>query len=190
MAQGNNTRRMVRLALMVSLATIIWVVEAALPVPVPVPGAKLGLANAIVLWCVIAFGFRDALMVNLLRVVLGALLTGTFMNVSFFLSLAGGTASVLVMGLLWTTSQRWVSIIGVSLAGAFTHNLAQILTASVLIGHPAILMYLPFLLFFALPTGFFVGLLVSHLGRISLWGEPMVEALRIKTVKGREAVSP
>lgn len=88
---GKKTSKLVRLALLVAMGLIIWVVELFLPVPLAVPGVKLGLANVIILWCLIGFGLRDALLVNVLRVVLGSLLTGTFLNVSFFLALTGAS---------------------------------------------------------------------------------------------------
>ncbi len=160
-----STTRLVRLALLVSMALIIWVVELHIPVPLAVPGAKLGLANVVILYTLVTFGLRDALVVNLLRVVLGSLLTGTFLNVSFLLALSGGVASTLVMGLAHALGQRQLSVVGISLAGAFTHNLAQVLAAIALVGHPGVLGYLPYLLLFALPTGFFVGMVVVVLGR-------------------------
>ncbi len=186
----SRTGRLVRLALLVSLALIIWMVELAIPTPFMIPGAKLGLANVIVLWCLVTFGLRDAILVSVLRAVLGSLLTGTLLNVSFFLSLAGGLSSAFIMGALLATSRRWVSLIGVSLAGAFTHNLAQVLTASVLIGHRGILIYLPYLLLFALPTGFFVGILVHQLTQLSVWKESMANGPAIEPVRGEEAKLP
>ena len=69
------------------------------------------------------------------------------------------------MGLLHHACREWLSVVGISLAGAFTHNLAQVLAAAALIGHPGVLAHLPYLLLFALPTGFFVGMVVLALGR-------------------------
>lgn len=163
----HQTGKMVRLGLLLSLALIIWTVEATLPAPLAVPGAKLGLANVIILWTLVSMGMGEALLVNLLRTFLGSLLIGSFLSVSFFLSLAGGTASALVMGVLWTYARRWVSLLGISVTGAFFHNLVQVITAAFLIGHRGILVYLPVLLAVALPTGLLVGLVVVHLERVS-----------------------
>ncbi|MDQ7794712.1 MAG: Gx transporter family protein [bacterium] len=162
--RGRSTGRLARLALLVAMGLIVWVVEMAIPIPFAIPGAKLGLVNVIILWCLIRFGLRDALLVNGLRIVLGTLLTGAFLSTSFFLALAGGVSSALIMGLLHRGAGR-LSVVGISLAGAFTHNLAQVLMAALLIGHLGVLAYLPYLLLFALPTGFFVGLVVMALVR-------------------------
>lgn len=183
-----GTKKMVRLAMLLSLALIIWTVEMALPVPVAVPGAKLGLANVIILWTVVSMGLTDALLINVLRAFLGSLLTGTFLNVSFFMSMAGGTASTLVMGLLWIWARRWVSLVGVSITGAFFHNLAQVLMAFVLIGHRGILIYLPLLLLIAFPTGLLVGLVVWQLGRLSVLRLAVGES-RVSSRTGEEALA-
>jgi heptaprenyl diphosphate synthase len=162
---GWSANRLVRLALFVAMALIVWIVELAVPMPLAVPGAKLGLANAIILWCLVSRGFGDALLVNIVRIVLGSMLTGTFLNLPFTLALAGGLASTLVMGGLHRFGRQWLSLVGLSLAGAFTHNLAQLLAVVVVIGHFGPMIYLPYLLGFAIPTGLLVGLVVSAMGR-------------------------
>ena len=162
---GRMATRLVQLSLLVAMALIIWVVELAVPVPLAVPGAKLGLANAIILWCLVSRGFADALLVNVVRIVLGSLLTGTFLNLPFTLAMAGGVASTLVMGGLHRLGQQWFSPVGLSLAGSFTHNLAQLLAVVAVIGHFGPMVYLPYLLGLAIPTGLLVGLVVSTIGR-------------------------
>lgn len=167
---GWPATRIVQLSVMVAMALIIWVVELAVPVPLAVPGAKLGLANAIILWCLVSRGFADALLVNVLRIVLGSLLTGTFLNLPFTLAMAGGVASTLVMGALYRFGRQWFGMVGLSLAGSFTHNLAQLLAVAAVIGHLGPMVYLPYLLGFAIPTGLLVGLVVSAFGRSSPGG--------------------
>jgi heptaprenyl diphosphate synthase len=50
-----------------------------------------------------------------------------------------------------------LSIVGVSVAGAVTHNATQIAAAFLLVGHVALFNYLPYLTLIAVPTGLFVG---------------------------------
>ena len=57
------------------------------------------------------------------------------------------------------------SLMGVSVLGAVAHNLSQLLMATVLIQRLGIFFYLPYLLAFALPTGYFVGLTATYVGR-------------------------
>ncbi len=126
--------------------------------PLPVPGAKLGLANVVTLAVVLHFGMREALALSAMRAILGSLLGGTFMTLSFFLSLSGGLTSALAMGLLRRVAGDRLSATGLSLAGAVTHNVTQLLVAVLLVSHAGLFVYLPFLLFVAVPTGYFVGL--------------------------------
>ena len=45
-----NTKNFARLALLTALSLILFAAEMALPAPIPVPGAKLGLANVVTGW--------------------------------------------------------------------------------------------------------------------------------------------
>jgi heptaprenyl diphosphate synthase len=92
-----NTRRMVLLALFVSMGAVLHVVEGWLPLLLPVPGAKLGLANIISVLVIAIYGWRPALFVAVLRVFLGALLGGTLLGPAFAMSLCGALVSTLVM---------------------------------------------------------------------------------------------
>ncbi len=75
-------RRLATLALIVALGVALHRIEAFLPLPAP--WIKLGLANVMTLVALVFFGFRDALMVTLLRVILGSFLGGTFLSPTFF----------------------------------------------------------------------------------------------------------
>lgn len=66
------------LAVLVSIAVVIHTVEAALPLPMPVPGVRLGLANMITLLTIVLYGARSGLLVAVLRSVIGSLIGGTF----------------------------------------------------------------------------------------------------------------
>ena len=50
--RANGARTLTRIAIMVALATALHVVEAMIPIPYVVPGAKLGLANIVALYAV------------------------------------------------------------------------------------------------------------------------------------------
>ncbi|MCL6579710.1 MAG: Gx transporter family protein, partial [Candidatus Bathyarchaeota archaeon] len=56
-----STKKMVLLAIFVSQALILSIVEAWIPIPVAVPGVKLGLANIITLMVIVFLSFREAL---------------------------------------------------------------------------------------------------------------------------------
>ncbi len=155
----SRAQTMARIAIMVSLASVLHAVEALIPVPYVVPGAKLGLANIVALYAVVTLGLRHALAISFLRTLLGSLITGTFLSTGYYIGTSGALASTLVMSLVWRLLGGHISVVGVSVIGAFTHNLAQLLTAALLLRTAGILFYLPYLLLFAIPTGVFVGFL-------------------------------
>ena len=157
-----RTRTLATTAILVALASVLHAVEALIPLPYVVPGAKLGLANIVALYVVMTMGLGQALSVSFLRTLLGSLLSGTFLSFGYYLSVSGALASTLVMYGISRT-RLGVSEVGVSVAGSFTHNMAQLLMAALLLQQTGVLMYLPYLLFFAVPTGVFVGLLTRRL---------------------------
>ncbi|MGB3985588.1 MAG: Gx transporter family protein, partial [Limnochordia bacterium] len=84
---------------------------------------------------------------------------------TFLLSFFGGLVSTVVMGLGFSVFQKQFSIIGLSVLGAVTHNVAQLAVASFMFEQIGFFYYLPYLLFYALPTGFFVGIVTQQLAK-------------------------
>jgi len=157
-----KTRRLVLLALLISQALVLHYIEGFFPVLAP--GAKLGLANIFTLVTLILFGFRDAMAVVIIRSIMGPLLGGSPTAVLY--SLAGGTLSGLVMGILYTYLRKYFSLIGISTAGAVFHNIGQLIVASWFYGTIGIFFtYLPLLMIAAAITGYFIGLASKYMVR-------------------------
>ncbi len=151
-----------RIAWWAALAITIHIVESALPSPVP--GLKLGLANVIVVAVLVLYGWRDAVWVALLRVLVGSLLVGTFLTPTFMLSLSGACASLLALGAGYYYSRllpSWgLGALGYSLLAAQAHMLGQFAIAYfVLIPHPALFKLLPVLMTAALVFGMISGMI-------------------------------
>lgn len=153
----NNTRKLVLLGILVSLASALHVMEGLMPNPVPIPGAKLGLANIITLITLTLFGLKEGLVVVILRIMIGSLLGGSFLGLGFVLSFAGGVFSLLVMYLALRLV-KGLSIVGVSVVGAASHNLAQVSAAAALTQTTHLFYFLPVLLLLSVPTGVFTGI--------------------------------
>ncbi len=152
-------KKQVFLALLVAIGIILHLVEASLPALFFIPGAKLGLANIVTLIALTNFGFAAALQVLLLRILVASLLSGTFMTVTFFLSLTGGLVGFWLMNLAYQYLRDRFSLVGISIIGAFGHNFGQLLMAFYFIQSSGLFYYFPYLILAALPTGFFVGVL-------------------------------
>jgi heptaprenyl diphosphate synthase len=164
-----KTQRMTRLALLVALALILHAVEGMIPVPLPVPGAKLGLANIVTLIVIVLSGPGDALLVVMLRTCLASLLSGRLSSFAF--SIAGGALATLVMSLAYRQLRHVLGLSGISILGAVAHNIGQLAVACIILGTPAILVYLPALLITGVATGFFVGLTAGYALQYLLPGE-------------------
>ena len=151
----NHTKRMVLSAVLVSLALALSYTERFIPLQmlVPLPGVKLGLANIVTLIALYLLGAKSAFAILILRCVLGAAFGGGITGLLF--SLTGGVLSMSVMALC--KNAPILSVYGISILGAATHNVGQILAAMVLMNSVYIGMYLPYLLVVALFTGFATG---------------------------------
>jgi len=159
-----RTKKLTQLAILLAFALVMHTVEALLPVPMLVPGAKLGLANVITLLAFVIFGFGSAMYLAVVRTLLGSIFLGNFPGFGFYLSFSGAVVSTLVMALgiaLWKRGK--ISLVAVSIMGAVAHNTVQVAVASLVIGNLNLLkLYLPLLLLLAIPTGFFTGLVVVY----------------------------
>lgn len=151
----NKNKKYAIIIILVSNAIIISLLESIIPVPIPVPGVKLGLANIITLIALVFLAFKEVLLIVIIRCFVVALLTRGIMMLAF--SLSGGIISALIMVLLYKTCSRFFSIKGISIVGAIFHNTTQITVASFLLGEFVILLYLPVLLVSAVITGFITG---------------------------------
>ena len=165
----NPARRITLLALLTAIALTIFMVEAQLPVLVPIQGVKLGLANIITVYAVFVLGPGDALLILVSRVFLGAVFSGQMMTLLY--SMGGGLLAWLAMTLLrraLTRRQIWLC----SPVAAVFHNIGQLLVAAGVMKTWVVMAYLPYLLLSGILTGLFTGLaaqfLIRHLDRLHL----------------------
>lgn len=167
------------LAVLITFAVVIHTVESALPLPMPVPGVRLGLANVITLLALILFGLRSGLLIAIIRSILGSLFVGGLFGFGFWLSLSAGITSCLVMALVLLLQKKGlVSLISVSVLGAAAHNLTQLGLASLIISNPDLLLgYYPLLLLLSVPTGIFTGITANFL-------EGVTRRMLMKSKKG------
>ena len=147
-------RRTTRIALLTALSLILFILEGFLPLPLPVPGAKLGLAAIVTLIALHLLPTRDAALMLTLRIVLASAFGGGLAPMLY--SLAGGAASFAAMALLKRCTQ--FSIVGISAAGGFLHNIAQLLVAAAVLETTALFVYAPVLGAVGILTGILIGI--------------------------------
>lgn len=152
---GLKTKKLAVLALLTAIALTIFLVEAQLPAPVPIPGVKLGLANIVTVFTVFALGPGEGAAVLFCRIFLGAVFAGNFSAILY--SAAGGLCAILVTVLLrriLTPRQLWVA----GALGAVAHSIGQMGAAVWISGTPGTLIYLPVMVACSIVTGLFTGL--------------------------------
>ena len=152
--------RLTRMALLCAIALTIFMAEAQLPNPIPIPGVKLGLANVVTVYAMFVLGPADTLMILLARVFLGSVFSGQMMT--FFYSLAGGLlcfGAMLPLRRLLTRRQVWVC----SVIGGACHNAGQLIAAILIARTGALVVYLPYLLLCGMAAGLFTGLCAQFL---------------------------
>lgn len=137
-----STNKLVKMALLLSFALVINFLESLVPLPIPLPGVKIGLANCIGLMVLFCFGKKDYVFFNILKVVMVALLRTGF-GTAFFISVLGTLLSTSVTLLVHTFTKA--SIYGLSIVGALFHSLGQVLMVMILYKNVYMINYLPIL---------------------------------------------
>ena len=156
-----TTKQLTLCAVLAALALALSYVEGFFPVPLPLPGFKLGLANIVTVFALYALGAAPALAILLVRVLLGAMFAG---NVSALIySLFGGLAAMLAM--IGLKRFDALSVYGVSVGGAAAHNCGQVAAAVLTLGSAAPMAYLPALLLMAVFSGALTGFIAALLFR-------------------------
>lgn len=150
----NKLQRYIFLSLLTAGALILSIIEGMIPLPYIAPGAKLGLSNIVTLSVVIVFGFKDALLVVVIRCILLMLVATN--PITFIYSIVSGIMSTIIMSIGYKYFKK-LSLIGISVLGAMAHNASQITVAALLFSTANLYYYLPILSFVSIFTGCFVG---------------------------------
>lgn len=147
-------KRVPYLGMALALALICSYVEALIPLPIGIPGVKLGLTNIVVVIVLYLGDVRDGACVSIARVLLAGFFFGSLYSILY--SLAGAILSLLVMAGLKRTGQ--LHLISVSAAGGVAHNVGQFLVAALVVENYRILYYLPVLFLVGMLTGVLIGI--------------------------------
>lgn len=157
----NNTNKIVFLAMMISMALILSVVDSRIPVLPALPGIKIGLANIITIIILRFYGCKDAIIVLIIRCSVAWFFHGSL--IAFVLSISGGMSSIIVMALLFKGYPKHFSMAGISICGAVAHNIGQVLAASIILQTYFAFSYLPYLLIISIISGYGIGFLSKRI---------------------------
>lgn len=153
-------KKITRLSMLISLSVVISIIESYIPIfNNIIPGLRLGLSNVIILYVLYKYSFKESLYVSIVRVLLVGLLRIGLFSITFFFSLSGAILSIISMYIVKKIKK--LSIIGVSIIGAITHSIGQIIIAILILKNNNIVYYLPYLLIFSIPTGIITGIIAK-----------------------------
>ena len=150
-----KVQKIALLGVLLAATIVIAIAESFIP-SFTIPGIKLGFANIVILVTLYELGVKEAVFINLVRVLVVSLVRGTFLSMGFFMSLTGAVMSLGIMILFCLLIKKF-SIIGVSVIGSLFHVTGQILIAMIYMGSVYVVYYLPIIALSAVITGILVG---------------------------------
>src|SRR5690554_5342257 len=117
-----NIKTISYLSMLLAIAIVLNVIEMQINI-IPVPGAKIGFANIAIVIVLYLYGFKEATIITILRVLIVGILYRSF-TITFWMGLGGAAISVIVMGIF---KRFKLHLITVSVLGAITHTLGQVI---------------------------------------------------------------
>lgn len=157
MKRHSMTQKIVRLAIFLAMGIVLNIVESMIPLPIAIPGIRLGLANTMGLIVLYFYSPKEYALLGLLRVLIVGLLRTGLGSPAFMISLSGYIMSTLITIIVY--SMKNASIYGLSVISAMFHQVGQILYVMMLYSLISMINYLPVLLI----SGSISGLLVAFL---------------------------
>lgn len=149
----SRTRHFTYLAMLSAMAIALHILESAV-LPPFFGVVRIGLANIIALITVRILGVREMIAVNIMRVVIGSLLSGVFLGSTFWISLGGVFLSSLT---LIVCDRLHSSLLFTAILSAMAHSAGQVLIVTMFYMEPRFAAILPYFLLISVATGIFTG---------------------------------
>lgn len=153
MVDIEHARRLARVSLLCACALVLSYLETMIPLPIAVPGIKLGLANVAVVVALYSLDVKSAAAVALVKVFASGFLFGSPMMLAYSL---GGTALAFI-GMIALAAVPGVGLVPVSMLAAVLHNVGQLGVAAMALQTPAVFINLGVLGVAACVTGGITG---------------------------------
>jgi heptaprenyl diphosphate synthase len=138
------------MGILIAVGASLYFLESQVFFPVPVPGARWGFSNLVVLISAVNMGLYETLTVSLGKSFVGGLLSGKFGNIGFVIGLSGSICAGFVMWGMNKIFKNKAGYLGISSSGAFFNNLTQIILISIVLRNKLVFYYLPYMFFLGL----------------------------------------
>lgn len=154
---NKKIKRFTYLALLSAMAITLNLVETAM-IP-PLFGVfRIGLANIISLVTIQILGIKEMIIVNVMRVIIGNLLSGRILGSTFWISLGGVTLSTIILIIF---SKIKSSLLFTSVMSSIAHSVGQVVVVCFFYMTSYIAIILPYFLLLSIPTGLFTGFIAK-----------------------------
>lgn len=154
-----NYKKVPMLGMLISLALLMSYIENILPVSIGIPGAKLGLANIVIIIALYKAGAKQACFISIVRIILAGFLFGNMFSIVY--SIMGAVFSLAAMILLKYKTD--FSVYGISMIGGVMHNIGQIAAAMIVLESVELVFYLPVLIIVGTITGILIGIIGANI---------------------------
>lgn len=148
-----DARAWARTGVLAAFALVLSYAETFVPLPVPVPGAKIGLANIPIIMALVLLDGKSAFAIALIKTLVTGLLFGSPLMIPY--SAAGTFLALGVMAVLVRVPGLHLTL--VSMIGSIFHIVGQLAVATLLLGTPLVWYTFPLLLVIACFTGAVTG---------------------------------
>lgn len=150
---NKQVKRFTYLALLSAMAITLNLMETAM-LPPMFGIFRIGLANIISLVTIRILGIKEMIIVNMMRVIIGNLMSGRFMGSSFWISLGGVVLSSVVLIIM---DKLHSSMMFSSVMSAIAHSVGQVSVVAFFYMTTYIAVILPYFLLLSVPTGLLTG---------------------------------
>ncbi len=161
MKQFSKAKYISYMAMLLTLIVVLSIFESMLP-PFPMlpPGVKIGLANIVTMYTIFFIGKKEAFILNIAKGVFVLITRGFTAGI---LSLCGGILSICVIIVLTFIFKKKISYMILSIAGAISHNIGQLIAIIIIMNNKYTAYYLPVLLIAGIIMGSITGILLKTL---------------------------
>lgn len=147
-------------AMLTGLAVLLHYIESMIPVPIPIPGFKLGMANIVGVFALFYLGWQYYITSTISRILIVALISTGF-GTAFFLSCGGALLSIIAT--IFFAKVIKCNVYGTSTCAAAFHVLGQVLIYCLITQTPYLFSYFPFLSLLSMLSGFLLAIIADIL---------------------------
>ena len=119
---------------------------------------RIGLANIIALVTIQVLGVKEMIIVNVMRVMIGNLMSGRIFGSSFWISFGGVLLSSIVLCIMHKLK---ASLMFTSVMSSIAHSVGQVCVVAFFYMTGYIAVILPYFLLLSIPTGLFTGFIAK-----------------------------